>query len=101
MFKHLVGIFLLLSVALFNGPCLAETGYTTLESDSSSSLTAAVQNPYLAVPTAVKNMYHPTRFPDIHVLTQPHCLFTSRSEYAKILAGQKPGTVASHGSLWN
>lgn len=101
MFKHLVGIFLLLSVALFNGPCLAEIGYTALESDSSSSLTAAVQNPYLAVPTAVKNMYHPTRFPDVHLLTQPHCLFTSRSEYAKILAGQKPGTVASHGSLWN
>jgi len=101
MFKHLVGIFLLLSVALFNGPCLAETGYTTLESDSSSSLTAAAQNPYLAVPTAVKNMYHPTRFPDVQLLTQPNCLFTSRSDHAKILDGQKPGTVASHGSLWN
>ncbi len=59
-------------------------------------------NPYLDVPAAIRNMYHPQRFPDIYLLTQPHCLFTSRSEFDRMLSkGQKPETIAGHGSLWN
>ena len=101
MFKHIVSVSLLLLMVLFGGPCVFLTGCAHANSDSLSSVTATSENPYLTVPSAVKNMYNPTRFPDIQLLTQPHCLFTSRSDYTKILAGQRPGTVASHGSLWN
>ncbi|WP_207678578.1 alkaline phosphatase family protein [Desulfonema magnum] len=59
------------------------------------------ENPYTGVLSAVTNMYHPERFPDIYLVTQPNCLFTSRSSYEKIQNGEKPSTVASHGSVWN
>lgn len=101
MFKRIVTVSLLLSLALLGGPCLFEAGYAHAENDSATLSIATSENPYLSVPSAVKNMYNPTRFPDIQLLTKPHCLFTSRSDYAKILAGKKPGTMASHGSLWN
>jgi len=65
------------------------------------SPTSRIENPYLSVHSAIKNMYNPSRFPDIYLLTQPHCLFTKRSEYDKISKGEKPETVASHGSPWN
>ncbi len=101
MFKRIVSVSLLLSMVLLLGPALFGAGCARAESDSTSALVSTSENPYLTVPSAVKNMYNPSRFPDVQLLTQPHCLFTSRSEYAKILAGEKPGTVASHGSLWN
>lgn len=71
------------------------------QTDASDIVLSSIENPFLGVPSAVKNMYNPERFPDVQLLTQPFCLFTSQSEYNKILAGEKPDTVASHGSLWN
>lgn len=60
-----------------------------------------IENPYVDVPSAIRNMYNPDLFPDIYMMTQPNCLFTSRTNYEKIQNGEKPGTVASHGSVWN
>ncbi|MBF0552647.1 MAG: alkaline phosphatase family protein [Deltaproteobacteria bacterium] len=95
-------LFVLLLVALI-GIWMSAPGSVPAQADvnADTPTTADIENPNLGVPSAIKNMYHPTRFPDVYLLTRPYCLFTTRADYAKILKGQKPDTVASHGSLWN
>ena len=88
--KSKVGAFVFLSVFF----CMAAWGISAVSDQS-------VENPYTQVFSSVVNMYHPDRFPDIYAVTQPNCLFTSLAEYEKIKKGEKPTTIASHGSLWN
>lgn len=60
-----------------------------------------IENPYVVVPSAIKNMYNPSLFPDIYLITQPNSIFTYRADYNRIKKGEKPYTVAMHGSPWN
>ena len=66
-----------------------------------ASSVSSLGNPYLEVPAAIRNMYHPQRFPDLYLLTRPNCLFTGRAEFHRISKGRKPETIAGHGSPWN
>ena len=102
MFKKKLLLGVLCFICLFT-MVSASIGDDTGSTNSSdfSTQKQKIENPYVEVPSAIKNMYHPDRFPDIYMITQPNCLFTSRASYELIQNGEKPSTVASHGSVWN
>lgn len=102
MFKKRIVLGVLCSICLFTmvSASIADDSGSTNFSDFSAKK-QKIENPYVEVPSAIKNMYNPDRFPDIYMITQPNCLFTSRASYELIQNGKKPGTMASHGSVWN
>ncbi len=101
LLKAIVPVCLILAVVMApaGGLVTGESGAPAAAAISFSAV--SMENSYLDVPSAIRNMYHPQRFPDIYILARPYCLFTSRTEYQKISKGQKPETVAGHGSCWN
>jgi predicted AlkP superfamily pyrophosphatase or phosphodiesterase len=94
-----VSLFLMLCFGM--GMLTLQSGTASEKSDDPAGQARKIENPYVEVPSAIQNMYHPTRFPSIYLITQPNCLFTDKATYEKIQNGEKPGTVASHGSVWN
>jgi hypothetical protein len=40
-----------------------------------------IENPYVVIPSAIKNMYNPILFPDIYLIAQPNSFFTNRADY--------------------
>ena len=64
------------------------------------SYALAQDNPYVSVPRIIKNMCHPDRFPDIYLLTKPHCAYIDEDDYTRLQRGERPKTVGHHGSPW-